>query len=134
MSKLKATLKRSNDKKTNAVKEEAVQQTAFEEAMSKLKATLKRLNDKKTNTRENMAANEQSSDETADAKDLKTDDEEYLSQIEPDCTWMLTNFDARKSARAQEMDGLKEAEGALNGAVGLTQVSSRHQAFLKRNF
>merc|ERR1719379_1718851 len=52
-----------------------------------------------------------------DYKDFKTQDEEYLSEIKPDCDWMLVNFDARKEARAQEMQGLVEAEALLEGAV-----------------
>merc|ERR1719252_116842 len=101
--KIKATLKRLDEKKTST----------------------------KDSMATNEQSSDDTEDQKDDAKQLKTDDEEYLSEIKPDCDWMLTNFDARKSGRDQEAEGLKEAKAALLGGVQLMQVSARkHQAFL----
>merc|ERR1719356_830003 len=40
----------------------------------------------------------------------------YLSEVHMDCDWLLTNFEARKSARAGEVDALKKGKAVLSGA------------------
>merc|ERR1711879_1080287 len=40
----------------------------------------------------------------------------YLSEVHGDCDWLLTNFNARKVARAGEVDSLKNAKAVLSGA------------------
>merc|ERR1719424_1130209 len=42
--------------------------------------------------------------------------ETYRSQLHAECDWLLQNFDLRKSARAEEMDALKQAKAVLAGA------------------
>jgi septal ring factor EnvC (AmiA/AmiB activator) len=42
--------------------------------------------------------------------------ETYISQLHAECDWLLQNFDLRKSARAEEMDALKQAKAVLSGA------------------
>jgi len=42
--------------------------------------------------------------------------ETYISQLHAECDWLLQNFDLRKSARAEEMDNLKQAKAVLSGA------------------
>jgi len=41
---------------------------------------------------------------------------EYLAEVHADCDWLLTNFEARKSARAGEVDALTKAKAVLSGA------------------
>jgi len=40
----------------------------------------------------------------------------YLQSLHSECDWLLTNFDARKEARASEIEALKSAKAVLNGA------------------
>jgi len=41
---------------------------------------------------------------------------QYLAEVHQDCDWLLSNFDARKAARAGEIDGLTKAKAVLSGA------------------
>merc|ERR550537_174348 len=51
--------------------------------------------------------------------------ESYISQLHSECDWLLQNFDLRKSARAEEMDALKQAKAVLSGAnFSLLQAKS----------
>jgi len=48
---------------------------------------------------------------------------EYIGELHADCDWLLENFDARKEARANEIDALKKAVAVLQGAdYSLVQV------------
>merc|ERR1719277_184330 len=40
----------------------------------------------------------------------------YLSEVHADCDWLLNNFEARKAARAGEVDALKKGKAVLSGA------------------
>merc|ERR1719420_963079 len=51
---------------------------------------------------------------------------EYIGELHADCDWLLENFDARKEARANEIDALKKAVAVLQGAdYSLVQVNHR---------
>merc|ERR1719182_1121420 len=57
------------------------------------------------------------------AKDSKEAEEkellatrEYLANLHGECDWLLENFEARKTARAEEIDALKRAKAVLSGA------------------
>merc|ERR1719330_193108 len=39
-----------------------------------------------------------------------------ISELHGDCDWLLSNFEARKAARAGEVDSLKNAKAVLSGA------------------
>jgi chromosome segregation ATPase len=41
---------------------------------------------------------------------------EQLAALHSDCDWLLSNFDSRKEARADEVDSLKKAKAVLSGA------------------
>lgn len=41
---------------------------------------------------------------------------EYMTSLHKECDWLLQNFEARKQARASEMDALKNAKAVLAGA------------------
>jgi len=40
----------------------------------------------------------------------------FLGEVHGDCDWLLSNFEARKQARAGEMDALKKGKAVLSGA------------------
>merc|ERR1711904_359053 len=50
---------------------------------------------------------------------------EVLSDVHGECDWLLQNFQLRKTARANEMDALKDAHAILSGAdLSLVQQTS----------
>merc|ERR1712070_113180 len=50
---------------------------------------------------------------------------EVLSDVHGECDWLLQNFELRKTARANEMDSLKQAHAILSGAdFSLVQQTS----------
>jgi len=53
-------------------------------------------------------------DKSAKEKDLEAE-EEVQQAIEEDCSWILTDFDKRRTARKLEMEGLVEAKNYLMG-------------------
>jgi hypothetical protein len=42
--------------------------------------------------------------------------EDQLGVLHQDCDWLLSNFDSRKEARADEIESLKKAKAVLSGA------------------
>jgi len=72
------------------------------------------------------------------AKDSKDAEEktlaatkEVLANLHADCDWLLENFEARKTARAEEIDALGKAKAVLSGAdFSLVQTSSKTARFL----
>merc|ERR550537_1743614 len=58
---------------------------------------------------------------------------EYIQSLHGECDWLLQYFDARKEARAGEIESLGKAKAVLNGAnFALLQTASKSQAFLRR--
>jgi len=50
-----------------------------------------------------------------------------LKDLHLECDWLLSNFDARKEARAGEVDSLKKAKAVLSGAdYSLVQTATSH--------
>merc|ERR1719356_2292545 len=50
----------------------------------------------------------------------------YIASLHAECDWLLQYFDARKEARASEVDSLKRAKAVLSGAdFSLLQSSRR---------
>merc|ERR1719263_1588356 len=41
---------------------------------------------------------------------------EYIQQLHAECDWLISNFEIRKTARANEIDALKNAKAVLSGA------------------
>mmetsp|Transcript_34450 Transcript_34450/g.53508 ORF Transcript_34450/g.53508 Transcript_34450/m.53508 type:complete len:723 (+) Transcript_34450:43-2211(+) len=58
--------------------------------------------------------------------------ETYISQLHAECDWLLQNFDLRKSARAEEMDNLKQAKAILSGADFSLLQATKQAPFLAR--
>merc|ERR1719310_993111 len=82
-----------------------------ESAKADLEAKLlKDEEDKKTTTKEAMATHE------------------FLAETHADCDWLLSNFEARKEARAGEVEALTKAKAVLSGAdYSLLQKASIHR-------
>merc|ERR1719356_2056664 len=53
---------------------------------------------------------------------------EFLADVHADCDWLLSNFEARKAARAGEVDALKKGKAVLSGAdYSLIQKAEIHR-------
>merc|ERR1719321_916132 len=55
-----------------------------------------------------------------DKKKAETDElmatKQYISELHAECDWLIENYGARKEARANEVDALKNAKAVLSGA------------------
>jgi len=54
----------------------------------------------------------------------------YISSLHAECDWLLQYYDARKTARAGEVDSLKNAKAVLSGAGYSLLQNTRHHSFL----
>merc|ERR1719384_1206439 len=57
--------------------------------------------------------------------------EKYISSLHAECDWLLQYFDARKEARAGEVDSLKKAKAVLSGA-DYSLLQTRSHGFLRK--
>jgi len=101
-------------------KEEKHSQEQYERAMTeaadKRALDAKTLNDKdgkKADLESSMEVNHAGAKSTG--KDL-ADTKNFLATLHGECDWLLQNYDARKQARADEMDSLVKAKAVLSGA------------------
>jgi len=101
----------------NGVKNEKEAQTDHEEAMATAARVVKTLNDKKTNLKQEISQTNTEIDETTTIKEdfevELTNEKAYLTEIKPDCDWILSEFSDRRFKRGQEMEGLVEAKAML---------------------
>jgi septal ring factor EnvC (AmiA/AmiB activator) len=95
-------------------------QKEYEEMMAD--AASKRATDAKSIT-EKEGAKATTEGELEQEKDKKTASTkellatvDYIQSLHSECDWLLQNFDARKEARASEVEALKNAKAVLNGA------------------
>merc|ERR1711957_153217 len=63
-------------------------------------------------------------------KELMATDK-YMASLHAECDWLLKYFDARKEARAGEVDSLTKAKAVLSGA-DYSFVQTRRHTFLGR--
>merc|ERR1719221_2217295 len=58
---------------------------------------------------------------------------EYIKDLHLECDWLLANFEARKAARAGEVESLKNAKAVLSGAdYSLVQRAASQRTALRR--
>merc|ERR1719389_929969 len=70
------------------------------------------------------ALQQHKSDKMSTGKEL-SETFKYIAGLHGECDWMLQNFEARKEARAGEVESLKEGMDVLNGAEYSLLQSSR---------
>jgi hypothetical protein len=108
------------DEIKNDTKEEAATQEEYSKDMKAAEKLKEELVDKKVNLENAIADREEDkSDENADmSKNMgeKMDEQEYKYKIKPDCDFVISTFDQRRTARAAEMNGLQTAKEYLAGA------------------
>merc|ERR1719433_870355 len=120
---------------TEAETQEKDSQADYEQMMKDSAA--KRASDSKTLTQKGSAkADEESALQghtvaRADgAKELMAT-MKYISSLHAECDWLLQYFDARKQARAGEVESLTRAKAVLSGA-DFSLLQTRSHAFLSR--
>merc|ERR1719375_2359744 len=109
------------DEISNGVKTEKQTQKDFEAQLKSAKTLVEDLTLKKTNLESDIASTNDEINESTVAKEdnqgLLSEERDYLMSIKPDCDFMLNNFQSRRDARAQEVQGLIDAKGMLLGAA-----------------
>jgi septal ring factor EnvC (AmiA/AmiB activator) len=55
-------------------------------------------------------------DQKAAEEDELMATKQYIADLHADCDWLISNFETRKEARANEIDALKKAKAVLSGA------------------
>merc|ERR1719411_1276513 len=122
---------------TEAETEEKDSQADYEELMSdsaaKRTADSQSLNEKNSAKADATAALESHTDaRDQGAKELMAT-EKYISSLHGECDWLTQYFDARKAARASEVDSLKNAKAVLSGADFSLLQATRSHSFLGRD-
>merc|ERR1719456_737476 len=117
--------------------EEKNAQEEYEEMMKdsaeKRAEDSKSLTDKESAKAETEAALQQHTEDKTSEVTALGETMQYISALHGECDWLLQYFDARKEARAGEVDALGKAKAVLNGAdFSLLQTSSKSRAFLQR--
>merc|ERR1719171_2176883 len=119
----------------NGVKNEKEAQGAHEEAKESALSVVKTLMDKKTNLKQEIAQTNTEIDETTAIKEdfevELTNEKSYLTEIKPDCDWILAEFSDRRFKRGQEMEGLVEAKSMLMSSQPMDLVQKDAKSFLK---
>jgi hypothetical protein len=117
---IEGIIKEAKDIETKALSEENEAQADYETFLADSDASLKAMATDITNKSEAVAAADKEKVESE--ADLAHTIETILDlgkasvALHQDCDWLLKNYDARVSARAQEIDALNSAKAILSGA------------------
>jgi len=121
------------DEIKNGVKNEKRTQAAFEKGLNAAKKLVEDLTLKKTNLESDISSTNDEINDTTVAKEdtegLLHEEREYLASIKPDCDFMLNNFEKRRAARGEEVDGLITAKGMLAGAAPPAAMVQKSASF-----
>merc|ERR1719265_3038839 len=117
---IEGIIKEAKDIETKALKEENEAQADYETFLADSDASLKAMATDITNKSEAVAAADkekvQAEDDLAHTIQTILDLGKASVALHQDCDWLLKNYDARVSARAQEIDALNSAKAILSGA------------------
>mmetsp|Transcript_26667 Transcript_26667/g.64229 ORF Transcript_26667/g.64229 Transcript_26667/m.64229 type:complete len:703 (+) Transcript_26667:104-2212(+) len=96
-------------------------QAAYEQLVTETNESVNQKAREIVNKQELKAQAEQDQSQAKqDEKQVEHDLEElnsYVGQLHKSCDWILENFDARQSARTQEMESIRSAKAILSGAM-----------------
>jgi len=123
------------DKDTSEAEvEERNAQAEYEELMSdaaaKRATDSKSLNEKSAAKADATAALERHTDARAERTKELMGNAKVIASLHGECDWLLQYFNARKEARATEVDSLKRAKAVLSGA-DYSLVQTRSHSFLQ---
>merc|ERR1719272_1806095 len=104
---------------------QAEYETLIAESAKKRASDSKSIEDKES-AKADMEANLIKSGEEKGSKTKEAmNTHQFLADVHADCDWLLTNFEARKQARAGEIDALTKGKAVLSGAdFSLLQAAS----------
>jgi septal ring factor EnvC (AmiA/AmiB activator) len=98
----------------------------MEDSAQKRSDDSKTLEDKQSAKADTEAALQGHKDDHASSSTELMETNKYISSLHGECDWLVENFEARKEARAGEVDALGKAKAVLSGAdFSLLQTHSR---------
>merc|ERR1719213_804043 len=117
------------DEIKNGIKNEVGAQGEYEKRLDAAKKLVEELEEKKDNLEEDKADTETKKDDEEakldeNKEDLKTKEEYFKKDLEPDCEWMFKNFEDRVEKHKAEMEGLVKAKEYLSGAAPPTMLQT----------
>jgi len=95
---------------------QAEYETFIAESAKKRASDAKSIEDKESAKADLEASLIKAGEEKASKTKEAMNTHEFLADVHKDCDWLLSNFEARKSARAGEIDALTKGKAVLNGA------------------
>jgi len=107
---------------------QAEYETLIKESAAKRAADSKSIEDKESAKADLEANLIKTGEEKGSKMKEAMNTHQFLADVHGDCDWLLTNFDARKQARAGEVDALKKGKAVLSGAdFSLLQSAAIHR-------
>jgi len=106
-------------------------ETMMKDSAAKRTTDSKALAQKGSAKADTEAALQENSAHLKDANNELMATEKVIASLHAECDWLLQYFDARKEARAGEIDSLKRAKAVLSGA-DFSLAQTRRHAFLGR--
>jgi len=107
---------------------QAEYETFMDESAKKRASDAKSIEDKESAKADRQASLIKAEEEKKVKMTEAMNTHKYLGEVHGDCDWLLSNFEARKTARAGEVDALKKAKAVLSGAdYSLLQSASVHR-------
>jgi len=128
---IKDLQKEMTEAETQEKDSQADYEQMMKESASKRTTDSKALNEKVSVKADTEAALQDHTLARADsAKELMAT-EKYISSLHGECDWLLQYFDARKEARAGEVESLNKAKAVLSGADYSLLQTKRSHGFLR---
>merc|ERR1712060_665050 len=125
--------KEMTEAKTDEADSQADYETMMKDSAAKRTTDSKALTAKGGAKADTEAALQAHNGKRADAGKELMATEKYIASLHAECDWLLQYFDARKAARAGEVESLKQAKAVLSGAdYSLLQQNVRRTGFLAK--
>jgi len=123
--------KEMTEAETDEKNSQADYETMMKDSAAKRTTDSKALSQKGSAKADTEAALQDTTAHLADENKELMATEKYVASLHAECDWLLQYFDARKEARAGEVDSLKKAKAVLSGA-DYSLIQTRRHAFLGR--
>merc|ERR1712066_806169 len=124
--------KEMTEAETDEKNSQADYETMMKDSAAKRTTDSKALSQKGSAKADTEAALQETSAHLADENKELMATEKYISSLHAECDWLLQYFDARKEARAGEVDSLKKAKAVLSGADFSFVQTTRSIGFLQK--
>jgi len=124
--------KEMTEAETDEKNSQADYETMMKDSAAKRTSDSKALSQKGSAKADTEAALQDTSAHLADETKELMATEKYIASLHAECDWLLQYFDARKEARAGEVDSLKRAKAVLSGA-DYSLIQRNRRSFLGRS-